>query len=414
MWINKGLLITIGFALMAVLYYSNVQRETLEPTKGAIDYYWSYQKLSGEAPDNEIRWPYNKRTGTPFLASLLPFDAPTSFRIVNIIAGIICVVFCYLTLQVMRVGAAVRVMCLAPLLFFEWSPLRFPFLYPYEAGPPAMAFYAIAAFFLSRKQYAGASLMLALSCSIRESGVFIGIVFAVLLWLKKERSTGQCLAILAISLSGVLISKWVSLPLWQPPEIVNAPLTTYGTLPYSGTQLEVISHFVKYRFTPPHFGIVSSLGAIMMCLAPFLIGTSQLAKWKTILLADARIAFSLGCVLVSALMATFGGQETPRIFFTSYPLFVIFLSELIRNEQALKITLMLFVGLVTHSFASVITENPYWGWIPTLMNGFAGRTLPLIVSFTVFWLLSLAICHFVNWQGVQTRLQTIFRKCGSP
>lgn len=400
MRINLGLVATISVSLLAVFYYAMFQRETVEPTKGAVDYYWAYQKIKGETPEKEVRWPYNKRTGMPYIAASLPFDAIKSFQVVNVVSGLLCIVLCYLALEAMAVSGLVRAACLTPLLFFEWSPLRFPFLYPFEANPPAMALYAAAAYCIVRRWYIPAAAALAASCAIRESGVFFGLVLAAAIWLLRAAPPRKCLWVGAVSLVGIVVSHMVTLPLWQPTNPADNGPTAYGTLAYSGTQAEVIWYFIKYRLTAPNFGIVASISAILMCLAPFLLCLSTPWKSLSASLKEPVAAASLGLIAISAVMATFGGKETPRIFFTGYPLYVIFLASVIRHEHASKIVFVSLVGLVTHSFTAVITENPYWGWIPSLINTLAGRTLPLAASYLLFWAAAYVLCRTVPWQNL--------------
>jgi hypothetical protein len=407
MQINKSLIYTLIFSLSVVWFYSAIQRETIEPTKGAVDYYWAYQKIKGETPEKEVRWPYNKRTGMPFLASLLPLPATEAFRTVNIISGLICIFFAYKTLELMAITGIARFACLMPLLFFEWSPLRFPFMYPFEANPPAMMLYAMAAYYLVKKDYIYAVSALAISCSIRESGFFFALILATTLWMLKEVSGKKAFFVLAIAFGGLIINRLTSLPLWQPTNALDNGPTDYGTLAYSGTQAEVIKYFIKYRLTPPHWGIVSSLSAILMCLAPFLMNQSLKIKFRDYKNYTSLGVVSLCLILLSALMSTFGGKETPRIFFTGYPLYLIFLGYLIKNEPPLKILFLIFVGLITHSFTATITENAHWGWIPTLADQVTGRWIPLPVTYFVFWGISYIICQSVNWANLENKLKFI-------
>lgn len=398
---NKGVIYTLLFSFLVVWFYSNTQRETIEPTKGAIDYYWAYQKIKGETPEKEVRWPYNKRTGMPYLASLLPLEARTSFRVINIFSGLLCILFCYKTLVAMGVNKYTQIACLSPMLFYEWSPIRFPFLYAFEANPPAMMLYAIAAYQIVKKNYTWAALAIAISCPIRESGFFFSLVFTLSLLALKEISFRKSIPIFAISFLGLLINRLTTLPLWQPTNPADNSPTAYGTLAYSGSQIEVITYFIKYRFLPPDFGIISSISAILLSLYPCLIGF--ISNKNRNYFRDPASLISLSFMAIGAIMATFGGKETPRIFFIGYPFYIILMANLIKNELPIKVVFLTLVGLISFSFLGVMTENPHWGWIPSFADKIAGRWVPLPITFFLFWLLVYFICRFTNWENLQKK-----------
>jgi hypothetical protein len=381
---EKGLIFVILASMFVALFYANIQRETIEPTKGAADYYWLYQKFKGETPDAEVRWPYNKRPGTPYVASLLPLQATVSFRTVNILSCLIAVIFSYLSLREIGLNKLGTFACLMPLAFFEWSPLRSTQMYPFHCDPPAIMLYAMAGYFIIRKNYATSAGLLAVACLFRESSFFYAITLGLMFFVLNRKSYGQSVLIFLICLSGAVLNYVFQVPLWCPTDAVLNTPTTYGTLAYSGNQFEVITYFLKYRLGPPHFGIIPSITAMLMCVAPFFVFLKPKTNYAE-LIKNPAVTISLAWLVAGALMSTFGGAETDRIFYAGYPLYLILLAYIIKDYSSWSVWGVIFVGLVTHSFLAVTTENSHWGWLPSLADSISHRHLPLTVTYTVFW-----------------------------
>ncbi len=392
---EKGLIITILASMFIAFFYANFQRETTEPTKGAADYYWLYQKFKGETPDAEVRWPYNKRPGTPYVASLLPFQASTSFRMVNILSCLICIIFSYFSLREIGLNKVGTLACLMPLAFFEWSPLRSTQMYPFHCDPPASMLYAIAGYCVVRRNYFFAAAVLAVACLFRESSFFYAIILGLMFFALNRKAYAKSAIVLLICLAGAALNYAFQVPLWRPTDAsLNTP-TTYGTLAYSGNQFEVIKYFLKYRLGPPHFGIVSSITAILMCVAPFLVFLKPKETYFE-LFKQPAVFISLAWLIAGGLMSTFGGAETDRIFYAGYPLYLLLIAYLIKEQNNLYTWGVIFVGLTTHSFLAVSTEDPHWGWLPSLADSITHRRIPLTVTYITFWCGALIICQIVR------------------
>lgn len=371
---------------VSILYYSRAQPQIKDNSgygPDGINYYHIYKYYKGDADHGKIYWPFNKRTGLPWLASKLPLSDRAAFLTLNLASGLLVILFCYLALKKNVHGVALCA-CIVPTFFYLHSPLRYSFFYPYTVDPPAIACYAIAAFLIVKSKYWSAISVLVLSCAFREQGVYFALIIGPTLWVIKSANLRTALLMGCFALTGFGVNFLVQFP--QP--LYTAELT--------GSQLDVLVQFAKARLLSIE-GFLSALTGISHTLASFLFTLPAILAWRKTPPTPA-VAISAVSLLLSIGMALLGGLDFVRIFYMGFPLYVIFLCNLMHKYDSRRIIFFTLAGLVANTFLSPIsrtTVSPHEWWIPQFFDSLAGRSVPLTISFGTFWAFIYAIDYFL-------------------
>jgi len=361
---------------MAAWFYFVTQPQITEHNglgSDGRDYFKMYQYFKGLEVGPEMRYPFCKRPGTPYLASLLPFNPVTSFLVINLIAGAIATIVVFYTLKnIARNDVAWAVTI--PLIFYQFSPVRFPYFYPYIIDPPVMMFYASAVYFISKERFWLAIFALVFSCSFKEQGVYLALIIGPILLFRKECSWQTCFAMITVAALGGLINWSVAFPSLR-----------------EGSQLATVLDFIYRRFSQGGAGLISALNGIALTLAPFLIIYGLNKPHFSIKTLKTGELVSLVWLCLSLVMSILGGADTNRIFFVTYPLIVIFLAKLISNQSSLRIAYFSFFGLIANDFIGRIWENPRLNLVPVICEKAFNTSMPLPASSFLFYALVLVM-----------------------
>lgn len=359
-----------SFATMFYLYSQPQNTEFNGLGSDGRDYYKMYQYYSGKSSDELIRYPFCKRPGTPFLASLLPFSAKNAFLAVNLISGFLAIIFTFFALSKVS-NILIKWACILPLIFYQFSPIRFPNFYPYIVDPPAICLYALSVYFLTRENYWWSIAALVISCFFKEQGVYFAVMIGLVFLILKKKKTSLCIGMILFSLGGIVLNYYSRFPSHR-----------------DGSQLATILEFFNKRFSNGGDGFISGLNGIALTLAPFILTLriNALGRLWSLLKSDSILMIITSWFLMALAMGLFGGADTNRIFFVSYPLFVLFLANLMEEQKTFKIGLFSLAGLIANDFLGFIYENPHQNLIPRLFDSLSGQFVPLPVSNLFFWL----------------------------
>jgi hypothetical protein len=346
--------------------------------------YLHYKGVSSEAVYDA---PFNKRVGLPWLAAQLPMDATLAFRSINLLSGLAACLFLYFALQP-RVRGGVVVACLLPMVFFIYSPIRFPNFYPFTVDPPAMMFCALAALLFSRRHFVLAGAALVASAFFREPGIYFAFTLGFALAVHDRRHRPAAALIWAMALAGAVASAMLHLP---------------GTQ-YS--QFLVVMSNLKHKLLHP-LGFVRSAACILMTLGPFLICKARAMRDQPGDNDEIR-AISRWFLLLSLAMALAGGSDTTRIFFIGYPLFALMLAGWVSRADVLTVVLASSAGLFVNRFCQTIPQ-PAGIWPKHDVSGLFAATPDyahpgVVVVFVIFWV----ACWFVIAGPGRATLDALF------
>lgn len=381
-------ILLLGFA---VGWYACKQPQ-LQAAEGkgwdGVRYHKMYQHFKGTPSDTIFEYPYNKRVGLPWLAAHLPIEETKAFLLINLTAGCFTAFFTYITLRG-RCSNIALFACLAPLLCYVFSPIRFPNFYPYTVDPPAMMLYALAGYLLSREKYLSSVLVLTLSSLFREAGVYYALGLAVVMLCRGDFPRQKAWGITLIALSGVVLV-WV----FQLP----------GT---QGSQAVVIISGVMYKLLDPA-ELVRVVACISLTLAPFIIFLTR-PKLSPRASTGPTESFGAAALFLSLAMCAVGGSDTTRIFFSGYPLFVIILVEWLRGEPPLRVGLAALAGMAANRFRVVIPE-PISG-LPSnditlpfaIIPDYAHISLSVVML--AYWVLIWFILFGPGWDVLKERMR---------
>lgn len=328
-------ILLLGFAV-GWYAYKQPQLQVAEG-KGwdGVTYHKMYQHFKGTSSDTIFDFPFNKRVGLPWLAAHLPIEETKAFLFINLTAGCFTAFFTYITLRG-RCSNIALFACLAPLLCYVYSPIRFPNFYPHMVDPPAMMLYALAAYLLSREKYLPSVLVLTISTLFREVGVYYALGLAVVLLCRGDFPRLKAWGITLIALSGVVLVWIFQLPGTQGSQSVT-----------------IISLALRKLLDPAE--LVRVVACISLTLAPFIIFLTRATLSPRASIGPAE-SFGVMALSLSLAMCAVGGGDTTRILFNGYPLFVIILVEWLRGAPPLRVGLAALAGMVANRFRVVIQE----------------------------------------------------------
>ena len=358
-------------------------------------YFALYSRFRGDqtAP---VQYPFCKRTALPYLASLLPLDASRSFLSINLAAGVLAILTTYAAL-VLRFRPVTAGLAVAPLIFGLFSPIRFPFFYPFYVDPPAMFLYGVTAVGLMTNRMMVAVMALALSGFFRESAVYYVAALIGTLWFLNRISRRDA------ALMGAAGAAGLALQLWAQAE------------PCDGNQIALVAENLFGRHGKlDHFGGVLRIAAgFSMTLGPFWPLTRGVVDWGR----DDRMAVPLVFLLLSALVAAIGGSDTTRLLFVAYPLYVPVLAAFIGRANTGKVVLLLLAGLTANSFAKRIPEPAAYAPNHDVTGFFAFfpdyAHLGVAASLLVYWMLVASVANGIPWTRAATTLQQFRARLGS-
>ncbi|MEY3584685.1 MAG: hypothetical protein RJA48_1768 [Verrucomicrobiota bacterium] len=333
-----------------------------------VTYHKMYLHYKGVASEAMYEAPFNKRIGLPWLAAQLPLDATRSFRFINLFSGLAACLLVYFALHP-RVRGGVILVCLLPMAFFIYSPIRFPNFYPFTVDPPAMMLCALAALFCSRKYFVAAGLALVASAFFRESGIYFALALAFALALQDRCHRPAAGLICLIAVVGAVATSLLHLPGGD----------------YS--QFRTVMGSLKHKILEP-LELLRAGICILMTLAPFLICKARDNRGAQAALDEQNMigrCFLLTCMVMSFV----GGGDTTRIFFIGYPLFVIMLAEWVSRADALTVALASSAGMIANRFHKLIPQ-PSATWPNHDVSGLFAITPDyahpgIVVAFACYW-----------------------------
>ena len=297
----------------------------------------------------ENTYPFCKRMGTPFIASLLPFEELKNFLVLNIASGIFCAIFTFMLAKIyykFLISCALSL----PLLIGIFAPIRFSNFYPIYTDPLFMMNCAIGMFFLAQRIFFISAVFFVFSSFAREAGVFI--ILCILLWgiLSKNFSKKEVFYFIFAFFLSISLS-------FYSKEIFGCSGSILSTVFSWG--FSRLSDFTK---------IERFIAAILMTIAPFLVCmNSNLAlnlnkrsidnNLSNVNIVPLPQIKKLGFLIfiLSILMAFFGGSDSTRIFYSTYPLFFVFFAASLTTD-ILSIFYFSCIVSIINSFPKKIPE----------------------------------------------------------
>ena len=339
-----------------------------------VTYHKMYLHYKGVSSEALYDAPFNKRIGLPWLAAQLPLDATLAFRSINLFSGLAACLFLYFALR-SRVRSGVVVACMLPMVFFIYSPIRFPNFYPFTVDPPAMLLCALAALLFSRKYFVAAGVALVASAFFREPGIYFALALGLALAFNDRRHRPTAALICIMALAGAVATTLLQLPGAQ-----------YSQL------LTVVSN-LKHKMLHP-LGLLKSAACILMTLAPFLICKARTLR-STHQDNDEIYAIGRWLLLLCLAMAFLATGDITRIFFIGYPLFVLMLAGWVSRADPLTIVLSSLAGLFANRFCLTIPQ-PSGTWPKHDVSGLFAITPDyahpgVVTAFAAYWV----ACWFV-------------------
>jgi hypothetical protein len=344
---------------------------------------------SGE--QTQIAMPFGKRIATPWLASHFDCDSAKAFQIINVTAGLLCAVICFWTmLQLARPITAVFLA--APLVFYIFGPLRFSFFYPFYVDPLAMLFYALAGLSLIRNSPWSAVLALMFSSTVRESGIYFAMAIAPVYYLHGALNRRQALVMTAFCVTSFL-----------------AISALHFDGPGRSQFIVALTNAVRLCLAPEK--LVKLFAGLAMTAGPLL------AIWLKGKSAGGHpagpksVVFAVWIVLAAA-MAAFGGSDTTRLLYISYPLYVLYFTSYAHNCPATCLLFVSFSGLVTNRILSLIPQanvlsprdetQGYFAFYPDYAHVSAAVTI------LVFWAMVIFLTKNVPWRRIEAAITAPF------
>lgn len=383
----QPLLVLLILGVATSWYASKQPQLKVADGKGwdGVTYHKMYQHFKGQPTDAEFYPPFNKRIGLPWLAAKLEMDATKAFRLINLSSGALAVVFVYLALRGLCSGV-VMFACLAPMLCYVFSPIRFPNFYPFTVDPPAMMLYALAAYLLTKDSLIPAAIALALSTFFRESGVYFGVCLAMVMFYHGATPRWKAWLALALAIFAAAIAAKLQLP--GPPH----------------SQWGVIASGIKQRLIDPG-ELLRIVACISLTLAPFALFKFYGKKAEQEKPSGLLVDFAAAALFLSLAMGALGGSDTTRIFFICYPLFVFVLVDWLKDQDSVKVGITAAAGMVANRFRMVIPE-PTASWPSHDVSGFFSFTpdhahISISVATLAYWALLWFILFGPGWSHLQ-------------
>ena len=375
-----SLFLFILIVLLVTLFYGNYQQRLKAGDGKGWDgksYYEMYENFQYDER-SEIQYPFGKRLGTPFLASLASKNAEKGFIIVNVISGIIALLMTYWLLCSYTRDIYLIYFCLLPLLFYLYSPIRFPFYHPFTVDPPAVALLATGAMLYVNKKYIIAVLVMLVSAIFRESGVYYSIVmllFVLYDYYREHKYVKLCVLIVFYSFGMIIVYN----------------LLNYFPYINEGGQIKTIVKMLLIRLSDP-FGILRVMAGILMVVGPFMYKVN----FRKIKVNEPYFIF----LTMSLVMCALGGFDVTRIFYMGYPLYVLSLVPLIEKYNKVELLLLSIAGLIVNRFIARIPEpqnympnNDMKGWF-TYTPDHAG--IWIVTGIILYWVIVYNILDVKN------------------
>jgi hypothetical protein len=332
---------SMGLALLLLLFSFAYQKYQPQILAGG-GYGWDgieYSKIFAlfrGGPSDSIAFPFCNRIGTPYLAHLLGSDTSTSFRQVNVIASFVFSITIYLTSRFLRFGVYWSFFAGLLTIIPFFAPLRFTYFYPVYTDPVFLALLSVSFLCVVRRAYVAAFVILVTSFPFREASVYLLPFYAwASLFLGCTRK--RLLIVLLASIIAISLAK----------SFISIELSCHGS------QLKT-AIFNAWELISDPQRFVSVVAAISMTAAP-LVYINSINK-----LSKLHIVSLIG-LLISFVLASVGGSDSTRIFYSFFPLYYILLISVLRS---LGVLYSLFAGLgylVVNRFPRVILEPlNYW------------------------------------------------------
>ena len=324
------------FFTIAVTGFYYIRQPQIEVGDGkgwdGKSYYAMYENFR-DGGNREVEYPFCKRVGTPYLASLISGDAKTGFLIVNVIGGIIAACAMFLAVSYKTKKIYVAWFFVLPLLFYLFSGIRFSYYHPYTVDPLATALLALSVLLYVHKKYVPVVLLLLFSALFRETGLYYGLLFVVI-----------------ISIDLYVIKKyfliWIISSLYILAIIMNFSFLHYFTV-CQGSQLLIAINWFKARVLNP-FEMIKFIAALSMVIGPFMyrFKINDVKSYNPFI-----IFFAL-----SLLMSLSGGYDMTRIFYISYPVYILLFAPHVLMYSKFELIVLSFAGLIVNRFLTVIPE----------------------------------------------------------
>jgi hypothetical protein len=369
-----SVIVTLGVLAAYFAWQPQIESDNGKGMDGT-QYSAFYARFAGA--DSAVEFPFCRRPAVPFLASRLGMDETRAFLTVNLAAGAITVILCFMALlDVFR--PRVAWFAILPMLFGIFSPIRYPNFYPSLVDVPAMALYALAAWLMLRRLGVLAVAVLALSTVIKETGVVFAAVFSCCLVLNAAPGTRRRLA----AILSLLVAAGA---------VLGAVIASRYCATSGGYVWKMLTYGYIHVRNP--WGVLEMLAAASLVAGPFVFdwfyrpGRSP----RLVALDD---PFSAAAI-VTVGMAIVGGSDVTRYLFAAYPLYMIYLARQAERLPGLEMGLLAAAGLTANRFLERIPNQAGEGGLLDVKSYFSvvPEHAPISVSLALiaFW----AVTYFL-------------------
>lgn len=353
------------------------------------DYINLFKNFLNKNENFSIPYPVCKRVAFPYLGGLFFNDSRQFFLFSNLLSGFFSALIFFLAVR-KEFNFFISFIGTLPLIFYIFSPIRYSFFLPYSSDALAVFLYSLALFFIIRKHFLTTILLLLISSFFRESGLYFALALLAFIFFTNKISKIKLLQFSLVIFAGSIITTFFY----------------YGEC--DGSQLRTILAF-SYLKLFDHNGFLRIFAAILLTLAPFILIKKQIIPdFKK----NNHIHIGFIMIIMGLLMAVFGGGDTSRVFYTSYPLYAPYLLSLISREPKLKVSFFALGGLIINKIFMKIPEPqsdwPNWpNYADTIgffsfFPDYADITVSLsIISFS---LIMVIVSNQIDWKSLTLKL----------
>ena len=362
-WSSRLLVFVVALVFFN-FYQPHISYET-EPLLDAHQYSKGYLFFNHDLSHYRVKFPYNTRIGTPYLASLSSVDDMIfNFKLINSILLLVAILVLFKTMKKLNLNWHTRSSFWFFLLFHWLGPVRYLFHEPIQVDSSCYLFYGLFCWVIVSKKYFWVYPVVITSVFFKESLLPFLLVTAIFFFYKKQKT--ESLHFLTSFLIG--LSTLYLLRHFYPPAIEH--WQHHGAV--------TILRIFKMILLNPTI-IIRWVASLLVTFGFLLIfktySKTIFTKLSTWLLATA------------ILLGLIAGGDHSRLIFTGIPFLLLFLSDFsLSKREALFFTLFSLPFFHLFSIIPDITDGlVYESWHPEFASW---QLLMLVFGYS-------GVCYFL-------------------
>lgn len=344
---NIELVITLFVFVLALFFFNfyqpHISYET-EPLLDAHQYAKGYLFFNHDLSSYGVKFPYNTRVATPFLAAQIGVnDMIVNFKLVNSLLLLLSVPVFFITMKKLNLNWVTRLVFWFFLVFHWLGPVRYLFHEPIQVDSSCYLVYGLFCWMLVSKKHTSVYFISILSVLFKESLLPFLLVTSIYFFYKKEKK--KSLHFFISFLVGIFVL--YSLRYFYPPAIEH--WQHHGAVTILRIfKMILLSPTILIRWVA---SLVVTFGFLLIFKTYSKAIFTKLSTW----------------LLVTAiLLGLIAGGDHSRLIFTGMPFLLLFLHDFPLTKKEL-IFFTLFSLPFFHLFSAIpdITEVVvYESWHP--------------------------------------------------